>query len=181
MPIPRFAADAAPGKCQFSSSDDLKKCARQSRIWRCAPLSLSVIPARPKRSFQTLLDFIEELRFDRVGAFEFSFEPGTACEPLGDTVPAAVKKERFNRLMEKQQKISLEINKTFIGRKLDVLFEGYGQDLSVGPSNRDAPEIDGLVLVKGEIPPSQMLPVQITEAIPYDSGGIPIAKKQPAS
>ncbi|MGA9696854.1 MAG: 30S ribosomal protein S12 methylthiotransferase RimO [Dehalococcoidales bacterium] len=136
-------------------------------------------PGETEAEFQTLLDFIEELRFDRVGAFEFSFEPGTACEPLGDTVPAAVKKERFNRLMEKQQKISLEINKTFIGRKLDVLFEGYGQGVSVGRSYRDAPEIDGLVLVKGEIPAGQMLPVQITEAMPYDLGGVPIAKKQP--
>ena len=81
--------------------------------------------------------------------------------------------------MEKQQKISLEINKTFIGRKLDVLFEGYGQGVSVGRSYRDAPEIDGLVLVKGEIPAGQMLPVRINEAMPYDLGGVPITKKQP--
>jgi ribosomal protein S12 methylthiotransferase len=136
-------------------------------------------PGETEAEFQTLLDFIEELRFDRVGAFEFSFEPGTACEPLGDTVPAAVKKERFTRLMEKQQKISLEINKTFIGRKLDVLFEGYGQGVSVGRSYRDAPEIDGLVLVKSKIPAGQMLPVLIDEAMPYDLGGKIIKQKQP--
>ena len=136
-------------------------------------------PGETEAEFQTLLDFIEELRFDRVGAFEFSFEPGTPCEPLGDTVPAAVKKERFNRLMEKQQKISLEINKTFIGRKLDVLFEGYGQGVSVGRSYRDAPEIDGLVLVKSKIPAGQMLPVRINEAMPYDLGGVVVRKNQP--
>ncbi len=93
-------------------------------------------------------------------------------------MPAAVKKERFNRLMEKQQKISLEINKTFIGRKLDVLFEGYGQGVSVGRSYRDAPEIDGLVLVKSKIPAGQMLPVRIDEAMPYDLGGAVVREKQ---
>jgi len=135
-------------------------------------------PGETEAEFQTLLDFIEELSFDRVGAFEFSFEPGTPCEPLGDTVPAEVKKERFNRLMEKQQQISLEINKTFVGRKLDVLFEGYGQGVSIGRSYRDAPEIDGLVLVKSKIPAGQMLPVRIDEAMPYDLGGAVVRKKQ---
>ena len=89
-----------------------------------------------------------------------------------------VRAERFKRLMEKQQKISLEINKTFIGRKLDVLFEGNGQGVSLGRSYRDAPEIDGLVLVKGEIPAGQILPVQINEAMPYDLGGTIVRKKQ---
>ena len=136
-------------------------------------------PGETETEFQTLLDFIDELRFDKVGAFKFSFETGTACEPLGDSVPAEVKEERFNRLMEKQQKISLEINKTFVGRKMDVLFEGLGQGVSIGRSYRDAPEIDGLVLVKGEIPAGQMLPVLINEAMPYDLGGTIVKKKQP--
>jgi len=136
-------------------------------------------PGETEAEFQTLLDFIEELRFDRVGAFEYSFESGTPCEPLGDTVPAEVKKERFNRLMEKQQKISMEINKTFIGRTLNVLFEGYGQGVSIGRSYRDAPEIDGLVLVKSKIPAGQMLPVLINEAMPYDLAGTMLKKKQP--
>ena len=128
-------------------------------------------PGETDAQFQTLLDFIEELRFDKVGAFKFSFEPGTASEPLGDTIPGAVKEERFQRLMEKQQIISLERNKTFIGRKLDVLLEGYGQGVSIGRSYRDAPEIDGLVLVQGEIPAGQFIPVRIDEAMAYDLKG----------
>jgi len=135
-------------------------------------------PGETEAEFQTLLDFIDELRFDKVGAFKFSFETGTACGPLGDSVPAEVKEERFNRLMEKQQQISLACNKAFVGRKLDVLFEGYGQGVSIGRSYRDAPEIDGLVLVKGEIPAGQMLPVLINEAMPYDLGGTTVRKKQ---
>ena len=115
-------------------------------------------PGETEAQFQTLLDFVEEMRFDKVGVFKFSFEPGTASEALGDTIPDIVKEERFQRLMEKQQIISLERNKTFVGRNLDVLLEGVGQGVSVGRSYRDAPEIDGLVLVQGEIPAGQIIP-----------------------
>ena len=128
-------------------------------------------PGETEAEFQTLLEFVKEMRFDKVGAFKFSFEPGTASEPLGDTVPAAVKEERFGRLMEMQQQISLECNRTFIGRKLDVLLEGSGQGVSIGRSYRDAPEIDGLVLVEGEITAGQIIPVLIKEAMVYDLGG----------
>ena len=136
-------------------------------------------PGETETEFQTLLDFVEEMRFDKVGAFKFSFEPGTTAEALGDPIPDGVKEERFNRLMEKQQKISLEINNNFIGRKLDVLFEGFGQGVSIGRSYRDAPEIDGLVLVRGEIPAGQIIPVRIDEAMAYDLEGTVVMKKPP--
>ena len=140
-------------------------------------------PGETDVQFQTLLNFVKEMRFDKVGAFKYSFEPGTPSEPLDDTVPAEVKEERFASLMETQQKISLDINKTFIGRKLNVLLEGCGQGVSIGRSYRDAPEIDGLVLVKGEIPAGQIIPVRITEAMVYDLGGVTITKnnKKPAN
>jgi ribosomal protein S12 methylthiotransferase len=80
--------------------------------------------------------------------------------------------------MEKQQQISLARNKTFVGRKLDVLLEGFGQGVSIGRSYRDAPEIDGMVLVKGEIPPEQIIPVRITEAMVYDLSGTAVTKRQ---
>jgi ribosomal protein S12 methylthiotransferase len=124
-------------------------------------------PGETESQFRTLLDFLEEMRFDKVGVFKYSFETGTAAEPLGDPVPAEVKEERFKQLMEKQQIISLERNKTFVGQKLDVLLEGFGQGVSIGRSYRDAPEIDGLVLVKGEIPSGQIIPVRIDEAMAY--------------
>jgi len=66
--------------------------------------------------FQTLLDFVKAMRFDRVGTFQFSFETGTPSEPLGDPIPQEVKEERYNRLMELQHGISLEINQTFVGK-----------------------------------------------------------------
>jgi ribosomal protein S12 methylthiotransferase len=134
-------------------------------------------PGETEAQFQTLLDFVEEFRFDKVGAFTFSFEPGTASEKYGDPIPHEVKEERLQRLMEKQQQISLERNKEFVGSTLDVLLEGYGQGVSVGRSYRDAPEIDGLVLVNGEIPVGRIIPVKITEAMVYDLGGIPVQEQ----
>jgi ribosomal protein S12 methylthiotransferase len=135
-------------------------------------------PGETDEQFKTLLDFVEEMHFDKVGAFKFSFEQGTASEPLGDPIPAEVKDERFRRLMEKQQQISLARNKTFVGRKLDVLLEGFGQGVSIGRSYRDAQEIDGLVLVKGEISPGQIIPVRITEAMVYDLSGTAVTERQ---
>lgn len=135
-------------------------------------------PGETEKEFQTLLDFIEELRFDKVGAFKFSFEPGTLSESLGDPIPDVLKEERLRRLMEKQQQISLARNITLINRDLDVLIEGFGQGISVGRTYRDAPEIDGLVLIEGEITANQIIPVHITEAMPYDLRGIAVSKSK---
>jgi ribosomal protein S12 methylthiotransferase len=87
---------------------------------------------------------------------------------LGDPVPDEVKITRHDRLMEQQQAISLAINQAQVGRTLAVLIEGQGDGLSVGRSYRDAPEIDGLVLVPGELPVDEMVPVRITGAMEYD-------------
>jgi ribosomal protein S12 methylthiotransferase len=130
-------------------------------------------PGETEEEFKTLLDFIDEIRFDRVGAFKFSFEPGTSSEALGDPVPAEVKEERYKRLMERQQAISLQINQSFVGKKLDVLIEGYGDGISVGRSYRDAPEIDGMVFVEGPAPIGKIVPVKITGAMAYDLTGVP--------
>lgn len=129
-------------------------------------------PGETEDEFQTLLDFIEEIRFDRVGTFQFSFEPGTSSEPLGDPIPAEVKQERYERLMERQQAISLEKNQAFVGQTLSVLIEGQGDGLSLGRTYRDAPEIDGMVIVEDELPVGEIFPVRITGALAYDLSGV---------
>ena len=129
-------------------------------------------PGETEKEFQTLLDFVEEIRFDKVGAFQLSFEPGTFSEALGDPVPNDVKQERWERLMALQQQISLERNQALVGKTLDVLIEGQGDGLSLGRSYRDAPEIDGLTIVEGEYPSGIMIPVRITDAMAYDLHGI---------
>jgi ribosomal protein S12 methylthiotransferase len=128
-------------------------------------------PGESEEEFQTLLHFIEEIRFDRVGAFQFSFETGTPSEPLGDPIPDEVKQERYERLMELQAAISLEKNQEWVGKTLDTLVEGVSEGISVGRSYRDAPEIDGLVIIDGEFPIGEIVPVKIDGAMTYDLTG----------
>jgi ribosomal protein S12 methylthiotransferase len=128
-------------------------------------------PGETDEEFQALMDFVQEIRFDRVGAFKFSFEPGTASEALGDPVPAAVKDERWERLMSTQQNISLQINQSYVGKTLDVLVEGYDNGLTIGRSYRDAPEIDGLVFAEGKAEIGEMVKVKISGAMAYDLTG----------
>jgi len=140
-------------------------------------------PGEGEAEFETLLDFVREMRFDHVGVFPFSFEQGTASEVLGDPVPPEVKQERWERLMATQQQISLQIHQALIGKRLEVLIEGQGtvqgqngrpvdQLISVGRTYRDAPEIDGLTLIEGEAPIGEIVPVRILGAMPYDLHGV---------
>ena len=131
-------------------------------------------PGETEAEFQTLLDFVNEIQFDRVGVFPFSFEPGTTSEPLGDPIPTEVKEERIERLMTLQSGISLERNQAWVGKTLPVLTEGANDGITVGRSYRDAPEIDGLVFVDGELPIGQIQTVRITGALTYDLTGEPI-------
>lgn len=134
-------------------------------------------PGETDAEFQDLMRFIKDIRFDRVGAFQFSFEPGTTSEPLGDTVPADVKQARWEELMEAQQSISLQINQGFVGKQLDVLVEGYDNGISFGRSYRDAPEIDGLVLIEGQAPIGEIVQARITGAMAYDLNATLITSK----
>lgn len=129
-------------------------------------------PGETEEEFEALLDFVEEMAFDRVGAFTYSREEGTDAAQLPHHIAQDVKKERYRRLMELQQGISLAKNRQMIGRSLDVLVEGSGDGLSAGRSYRDAPDIDGLVLVKEELPMGEMIPVLITGAMEYDLIGV---------
>jgi ribosomal protein S12 methylthiotransferase len=129
-------------------------------------------PGETDEEFQALYDFVNETRFDRAGAFEFSFEPETTSAPLGDPVPASVKLERLERLMELQQSISLQVNQSYVGQTLDVLVEGFDNGISVGRSYRDAPEVDGFVLVEGRAEVGDIVPVKITGALSHDLTGV---------
>jgi ribosomal protein S12 methylthiotransferase len=123
------------------------------------------------------MDFIREIQFDRAGAFTFSFEENTSSEPLGDPIAEEIKLERKDRLMRLQQEISLSKNQALVGETLDVLVEGMGdvegsdEQIAVGRSYRDAPEIDGMVFIDSEAPIGEIVPVRITGALPYDLSG----------
>ncbi|MFN2201718.1 MAG: 30S ribosomal protein S12 methylthiotransferase RimO [Caldilineaceae bacterium] len=152
-------------------------------------------PGETEEEFAGLLDFVREIEFDRVGAFEFSPEPGTPSAELPDQIPPAVRADRYARLMQVQQPISLRKNQMLVGRNLEVLIEGEGEIAPEGESRgsdeagyeplllarsyRDAPEVDGLVLIPGisGVPAGEMIEVYINGAMEYDVVGEPLIVK----
>ncbi len=144
-------------------------------------------PGETDEEFQSLLEFLQEQQFDRVGVFEFSREEGTPAAAMPDQVSRKVKAERRDQAMRLQQKISLNRNLPFVGRTLQVLVEGKGEieiesgkhrrttseEASIGRSYRDAPEVDGVVIVRGELPVGRLAPVKIVQASEYDLIGLP--------
>lgn len=130
-------------------------------------------PGETDEEFAALQQFVRDLRFDRVGTFTYSYEASTPSATVSWQVPDEVKAQRLDALMALQQQISLERNQAQVGRTLPVLVEGYGDGISVGRSYRDAPEIDGLVFVPGELPLGEMVPVRIDGAMTYDLTGYP--------
>jgi ribosomal protein S12 methylthiotransferase len=107
-------------------------------------------PGETDFQFQELEDFLKKYKIDNVGVFQFSREEGSHAYDLPDQVPEHVKKERYERLMQVQQKVVEEAQKKWIGREIDVIVEGYHPEtrvLMVGRHKGQSPEIDGLVLI----------------------------------
>lgn len=125
-------------------------------------------PGETECEFEGLLEFIEQVRFDKVGVFQFSAEEGTPAYDMPQQVPIELMQERYDRAMALQQRISAEINQKMVGRSLQVLVEGVGDGISVGRSYRDAPEIDGLVIIDAELEPGRMVEVEVIAADEYD-------------
>ncbi len=137
-------------------------------------------PGETDQEFDGLMKFVDDMQFDRVGVFTYSFEAQTPSGQLPDQVPAAVAEQRRDALMLKQQQISLAKNQRFVGKTLTTLVEGTdeAQGISVGRTYRDAPEVDGLVIIEGTVPAGEMVPVKITGAMEYDLHGT-VAQEQP--
>jgi ribosomal protein S12 methylthiotransferase len=128
-------------------------------------------PGETEAEFAALLNLMREIQFDKVGVFVYSPEEGTAAFNLPNPVAQEVAEERYARTMELQRGISLERNLLQVGRTLDVLVEGAEQGVSVGRCYRDAPEIDGYVLMGGEWPVGRMVQARIEHAMEYDLQG----------
>ncbi len=130
-------------------------------------------PNETEQAFENLLAMIRELKLDRMGAFIYSREEGTPAYEMGDPLPDEIKKERLAEVMSLQQEISLAKNKSLVGEYIEVLVDDVEDGISLARSYRDAPEIDGLVLIPIELPIGAMLPVRIIEAQEYDLVGMP--------
>ncbi|MDY3868976.1 MAG: 30S ribosomal protein S12 methylthiotransferase RimO [Pyramidobacter sp.] len=135
-------------------------------------------PGETRAQFDKLLDFVEDIRFDRLGAFTYSAEDGTPAASFPDQIPEDEKNARYNELMQLQQSVSASRQALFVGRELDVLVDEVDAETGerVGRSFRDAPEIDGVVTVTGaeSVQPGSMIRVKITESSEYDLSGVMI-------
>ena len=125
-------------------------------------------PGETEDHFNTLRDFVEEIRFDRLGIFTYSEEDGTLAADLDDSVPRQVKDDRKNQLLEIQHDISLDKNESFIGKTLKVLVDESGEDVSVGRTEYDSPEIDNIVHIKGKTVKGTFIDVMIESANEYE-------------
>ena len=125
-------------------------------------------PGETEEHFNTLRDFVEEIRFDRLGIFTYSEEDGTLAADLADSVPRQVKDDRKNQLLEIQHDISLDKNESFIGKTLKVLVDESGEDVSVGRTEYDSPEIDNIVHIKGKTVRGTFIDVMIESANEYE-------------
>ena len=132
-------------------------------------------PGETDEQFENLYKFVEKMRFDKMGVFEYSREKNTTSYSMLNQVPKKVKKERYKKLMSLQQKISAEINQSKVGKTIEAIVEGFTDDgVIIMRSQHDAPEIDGLVYAKADKPvvPGDIENVLIERADEYDLFGV---------
>lgn len=131
-------------------------------------------PGETDEQFEHLYNFVKDMRFDKMGVFEYSREKHTESYSMKNQVPAKIKHERYKKLMSLQQEISYEINQSYIGKTIPCIVESFTDDgLVVLRSQHDAPEIDGLVYLKSDKThvPGDIEEVTITSADEYDLYG----------
>lgn len=131
-------------------------------------------PGETEQDFQELLEFVKETKFERLGAFPYSHEEGTYCDKnYIDDIPASVKQDRMNQLMEVQEDISMAVNNDKIGKVLRVIIDREEEDFYIGRTEFDSPEVDGEVLIdkSDEMIAGEMYDVKITSALPFDLMG----------
>lgn len=129
-------------------------------------------PGETEEQFEELLSFLTEHPFDRVGAFTFSPEDGTPAAEMDGQIPEKVKRNRFDRLMRRQMKISLALNKKRIGTTVEALVDGTENGYALCRSYAEAADVDGRIMVRlpesGELTPGDFITVKITGAGVYD-------------
>jgi ribosomal protein S12 methylthiotransferase len=133
-------------------------------------------PGESERDFKELLDFVRSTRFDRLGAFLYSREEGTAAASFKGQVPEDVKQGRFDELMKLQQGISRRLLSSFLGKRIEVLVDekdaAAGKDRFIARTQYDAPEVDGAVYVSGALlRTGEFCKVDITDTLEYDLVG----------
>jgi len=172
MPIQHASDDMLKAMRRGLGQDGIKN--RISRLRDAVPniaLRTTLIVGHPgerEDDYHQLKDFVEEIRFDRLGIFTYSEEEGTLAADLKDDIPREVKDNRKNEILELQHEISLEKNESFIGKRLKVIVDESHGNVTVGRSEYDSPEIDNIIHIKGTAEVGVFHDVQIIEANEYE-------------
>lgn len=129
-------------------------------------------PGETQEQHEDLMDFVREMRFDRLGVFTYSAEEGTAAARMPDQIDENVKEHRRSELMELQQDIAFELSDSMVGRRLHVLVEGKlpEDDIYIGRTYRDAPDVDGYIFISAEeeLMSGDFVDVLVTASNEYD-------------
>ncbi|MBN1970598.1 MAG: 30S ribosomal protein S12 methylthiotransferase RimO [Candidatus Delongbacteria bacterium] len=135
----------------------------------CIRTSIIVgFPGETDEVFESMLDFIKEVEFDRLGCFAYSPEEGTPAYDLPNPLSDKIVQDRISRIMEIQQGISLKKNEKLIDTEIKVLIDRHEGEISIGRTYRDAPEIDNEVLIHGLLDIGEYYTVRITDALEFD-------------
>ena len=156
------------------------------RAWReiCPDLTIRSnfivgFPGETEEDFEFLLDWLEEAEIDRAGCFEYEPVTGAPANELGNEIPAELKRERFERLMEVAQAVSSGQLAKKVGRTIDVLVDDVQPEHghAIARSKWDAPEIDGQVIIENarNIKPGDLVSVKVTASDEYDLFAEPVA------
>jgi ribosomal protein S12 methylthiotransferase len=132
-------------------------------------------PGETEADFQLLKNWVQEMRFERLGCFQYSHEEDTKAFELVDDVPTEVKQQRANEIMEIQSQISWELNQQKVGQVLKVMIDRKEGQYYVGRTEFDSPDVDNLVHisnVEAYLSPGTFVEVQIQEAADYDLYGV---------
>jgi ribosomal protein S12 methylthiotransferase len=142
----------------------------------CLRTSLIVgFPSETEAEFNELLEFVREVKFDRLGAFIYSREEGTPAYHFSGQVPLPLKQNRLDRIMLAQREIATQLNAKLLGSTIPVLVEEKQEGVYLGRSQADAPEVDGVVYINTKQPQTvgRIIQVKITDTLEYDLVGEP--------
>ncbi|MCK5394086.1 MAG: radical SAM protein, partial [Candidatus Omnitrophica bacterium] len=130
-------------------------------------------PGETEEEFKELLDFLKEVKFDRLGTFIYSREEDTLAYNLKPQIHHSTKKRRYGEVMSFQQKISQNINDRFVGQEIEVLIEDFENDVYIGRTQFDAHEVDGMVIVRRKgLKIGNFYKIKIEDAYSYDLSGV---------
>lgn len=128
-------------------------------------------PGETEEDFNELLDFVKEMKFERLGAFPYSHEEDTFCDKnYTDNIAPEVKEERLSKLMEIQEDVALAINESKIGQTLKVIIDSETPEYYIGRTEFDSPDVDGEVLISKDVPLliGSFYNVKVISAMPFD-------------